>query len=97
MPKDGSKKLSIGFNDEGEFIKCTIEDNGVGIKLKSSQEESKSTSRGMSITAKRIATLEKFSNKELLQVESLNDGIKTGTRVTILIPKHPVAQPKKAV
>ncbi len=88
MPKDGPKNLSISFNDKKELIECIIEDDGVGIPSKPSKQKIKKTSRGMSITAKRIAALEKFSNLELLNVESLKDGAKNGTRVTILMPKH---------
>ncbi|WP_222983978.1 tetratricopeptide repeat protein [Flagellimonas meishanensis] len=88
MPKKGPKKLSISFNDKDRFIECIIEDNGVGVDSKSNQNRSEGPSRGMSITAKRIAGLEKFSNEELLKIESLNSGDNTGTRVTILVPKE---------
>mgnify|MGYP003138736399 FL=1 len=42
----------------------------------------------MSITAKRIEALKKISNEELVTVENLNNGKKTGTKVTIFIPKE---------
>ena len=90
MPKDGSKNLTISFNDKMDFVECTIEDDGVGVPPKPKKEKVTRPSRGMSITAKRIAALEKFSNRELLTIESLKKGSKNGTRVTILIPKHKI-------
>ena len=90
MPKDGPKNLTISFNDKADFIQCTIVDDGVGIPPKPKKEKVTRPSRGMSITAKRIAALEKFSNRELLTIESLKKGPKNGTRVTILIPKHKI-------
>ncbi len=92
MPKDGKKELSIAFNDKMEYVQCIIEDNGVGIDTQPAKKISKRPSRGMSITAGRINALKKFSNEELVNVESLNDGDKTGTRVTILIPKRQLVE-----
>ncbi len=84
MPKEGEKKLKIIFNDKDEFIECIIEDNGVGITKKSEGTTIQRPSRGMSITAKRIEMLKRFSDQELVTIENLENG----TRVTILIPKH---------
>ncbi len=88
MPKEGPKQLNLYFNDSPEFIECIIEDNGVGIIAKKSTRQSDRISRGMSITEKRIEALSKFTDLELVHIENLNDGSKTGTRVTILIPKE---------
>ncbi|WP_375324284.1 tetratricopeptide repeat protein [Flagellimonas sp. GZD32] len=88
MPKEGPKQLNLYFNDSPEFIECIIEDNGVGIIAKKSPGQSDRISRGMSITEKRIEALSKFTDLELVHIENLNDGSKTGTRVTILIPKE---------
>ncbi|MGX1930456.1 tetratricopeptide repeat-containing sensor histidine kinase [Flagellimonas sp. 2504JD4-2] len=87
MPKKGDKKLSISFVDQKDHIACIVEDNGVGFDTKAKQAKSRITSRGMSITTKRIEALKRFSNQELLTVENLNNGNKTGTKVIILIPK----------
>jgi sensor histidine kinase YesM len=84
MPKEGEKKLKIIFNDKDEYIECIIEDNGVGITKKSEGTTIQRPSRGMSITAKRIEMLKRFSDQELVTIENLENG----TRVTILIPKH---------
>nr|WP_297782795.1 tetratricopeptide repeat protein [uncultured Allomuricauda sp.] len=83
MPKKGEKKLHVSFEETNENIVCTIEDNGVGIDAQTSGKTFKRPSRGMSITAKRINALKKFSNQELVTVESSEKG----TKVTILIPK----------
>ncbi|MEZ4811295.1 MAG: tetratricopeptide repeat protein [Allomuricauda sp.] len=87
LPKKGSKELSISFRDEKDHIVCIIEDNGVGFNPQADTKGSKKKSRGMSITEKRIEALGKFSNKELVKIENLNKNGKTGTRMTILIPK----------
>ena len=87
LPKEGSKKLSISFQDEKEHVVCVIEDNGIGMNNKKSKTASETISRGMSITAKRIEALKKFSSQELVTVENLDKNGHTGTRVTILIPK----------
>ncbi len=84
MPKEGEKKLKIIFNDKDEYIECIIEDNGVGITKKSEGTTIQRPSRGMSITAKRIEMLKRFSDQELVTIENLENG----TRVTILIPKN---------
>ncbi|SDQ80695.1 tetratricopeptide repeat-containing sensor histidine kinase [Flagellimonas zhangzhouensis] len=88
MPKEGSKQLNLYFNDSPEFIECIIEDNGVGISSNQNKKQSDRISRGMSITEKRIDALKKFTNLDLVQIENLNKGTATGTRVTILIPKE---------
>lgn len=88
MPKEGKKELHISFHDTKENIVCTIEDNGVGIPTKKVEKTFERPSRGMSITAKRIESLKKFSNQELVTIENLKDKGETGTRVTILIPKN---------
>ncbi len=88
LPKEGPKKLSVSFENEKDHVVCIIEDNGVGIDTQKNQNKSTKQSRGMSITAKRIEALKKFSNEELVKVENLKNGKETGTKVTILIPKE---------
>ncbi|MEE1963252.1 tetratricopeptide repeat protein [Allomuricauda taeanensis] len=87
LPLEGPKHLQISFNDKSDHIECTIEDNGVGFNPKPSEGKEKRTSRGMSITEKRINALRKFSDQELIKIENLGNGDETGTRVTISIPK----------
>src|SRR5690606_34360812 len=87
LPKVGPKRLQISFNDRSDHIECVIEDNGVGLNPKPNEDKEKRTSRGMSITERRINALKKFSDQELIKVENLNNGNETGTKVTITIPK----------
>lgn len=88
MPKQGSKELLIAFNDKNDFVECIIMDNGIGINTDKKQGESGTPSRGMSITAKRIENLKRFTSEKLIKIENLNKGTATGTKVTILIPKN---------
>ncbi|RDY61782.1 tetratricopeptide repeat-containing sensor histidine kinase [Flagellimonas nanhaiensis] len=88
IPKEGPKQLSISFNDLKGYIECIIEDNGIGFNKETKPKKSLGPSRGMSITAKRIDALKKFSKEKLLKIEQLNGGPETGTRVVILIPKE---------
>ncbi|USD24877.1 tetratricopeptide repeat-containing sensor histidine kinase [Flagellimonas marinaquae] len=83
MPKKGNKELKVSFHESDDNIVCTIEDNGVGMSSKPKESSYERPSRGMSITAKRIEALKKFSNQELVRIQSS----KEGTKVTILIPK----------
>ncbi len=88
MPKKGKKELHISFHDTKENIVYTIEDNGVGIPSKKVEKTFERPSRGMSITAKRIEVLKKFSNQELVTIQNIKGEGVTGTRVTILVPKN---------
>ncbi|WP_422859713.1 tetratricopeptide repeat-containing sensor histidine kinase [Flagellimonas sp. S174] len=89
MPKKGSKQLTITFNNLEQYIECIVEDNGVGIHSSNAEnQKSDGPSRGMSITAKRIDALKRVSNEQLVTVKNYNGKDKTGTKVTILIPKH---------
>ncbi|WP_175288727.1 tetratricopeptide repeat protein [Flagellimonas eckloniae] len=89
MPKNGPKKLSVSFTDKMQFIECIVKDNGIGLGSKpAANHKYKGLSRGMSITAKRIEAMQKFTDKNLITVENIADSTKTGTKVTILIPKN---------
>ncbi|PRX55204.1 tetratricopeptide repeat protein [Flagellimonas meridianipacifica] len=93
MPKEGSKELTITFNNLEEYIECIVEDNGVGIYSgKTESEKSKGPSRGMSITARRIDALKRVTHEQLVTVKNYTDKDKTGTKVTILIPKKDFVQ-----
>src|SRR5690606_25515198 len=70
LPKVGPKRLQISFNDRSDHIECVIEDNGVGLNPKPNEDKEKRTSRGMSITERRINALKKFSDQELIKVEN---------------------------
>ena len=94
IPKKGAKELTIRFNDAKDYIQCIIEDNGVGITTPAERAKNKRPSRGMSITAKRIKALRKVSNEQLVTIENLAEIGKTGTKVTILVPKRGLTESK---
>jgi hypothetical protein len=86
--------ITIHVKDEGEFLRCTIEDNGVG---RTAAAEFKNRNNGewrhlsMSTTAirERLKLLQEAYNIELgIFYEDLisNDGAPFGTRVTLLVP-----------
>ena len=88
IPKQGEKRLTIRFEDSDKFILCSIIDNGVG-RAASGKKESNRPSRGMSVTAQRISSLNQNLNEELLTIEDLSENNQpAGTRVTIKIPKN---------
>jgi tetratricopeptide (TPR) repeat protein/anti-sigma regulatory factor (Ser/Thr protein kinase) len=87
MPKEGNKELKVSFTDKGDTIECVIEDNGVGL-TQTEARKSNRISRGMSITERRIQALKQHSAQQLVKIENLSDENRSGTRVTILIPKE---------
>ncbi|GAB4516117.1 MAG: hypothetical protein Tsb004_25640 [Allomuricauda sp.] len=87
MPKEGNKELKVSFSDKGDDIECVIEDNGVGL-TQTEARKSNRISRGMSITERRIQALKQHSAQQLVKIENLSDKNRSGTRVTILIPKE---------
>ncbi len=83
--------LSLSFNRENQFIKCIVEDNGIGRKHAAEIEKEKSPyhkSYGMAISQKRLELLkiEKQIVPEIV-IEDLKDkdGRAAGTRVTLFI------------
>ena len=87
MPKEGNKELKVSFTDKGDNIECVIDDNGVGL-TQTEARKSNRISRGMSITERRIQALKQHSTQQLVKIENLNDENRSGTRVTIVIPKE---------
>lgn len=81
MPKKGEKHLTIKFDELENYVRCIVEDNGIGI---SSNTDKEIPSRGTTVTSQRIDSLKQFADEELLQIESSAEG----TKVTIRIPKE---------
>jgi sensor histidine kinase YesM len=84
--------LHVRFSIEGNFLKCVVEDNGVGRKrameLKSVDGNSHK-SLALEITRDRIKLLNQGKNANIsLQIEDLfsPENISLGTRVTLLVP-----------
>ena len=90
MNKEGHGELDVAFELKNSILNCYITDNGVGRKmaeeLKSKSAE-KQKSRGMQITAERIALLNKDLKQTTFSVDDLvdTDGQAAGTRVTLRI------------
>ena len=90
--KDKSGKVIIYIKKQGNFLVCILEDNGIG--RKAAQEFKSSThieyqSKGMSLTAERIALWNKDNpNKITMHIDDLMDEHQKalGTRVTITFP-----------
>ncbi len=88
--KEQDGKLSVRLNQEGEYLKITVEDNGIG-RTKSKElktDNQKATkSRGIKNTEKRMEILSKiYKQKIRIEISDVEaDG--SGTRVEIWIPK----------
>ena len=88
---NGQGKIILNFSIEGEFILCTVEDNGIGrdkaVEIKAASQKTHK-SHGTSITEKRIAIINSLYGTEVgVQYFDLKDdcGKVTGTRVLIKI------------
>lgn len=82
-------ELNIYFSISGEFLKCIIEDNGIGREQALIIKNSKSfnhLSLGMHITRERLDLIsQRVSKIEYFDLKDKNNQA-TGTRVEILIP-----------
>jgi ligand-binding sensor domain-containing protein len=92
-PKGAGGILLVNFSLEGEYLRCVVEDNGVGrVHSKVSQREEEPTkhrSLAIQITNERLILLNRGrSDKASLKIEDLvdEDGNPRGTRVVVLIP-----------
>jgi ligand-binding sensor domain-containing protein len=86
--------IAVKFEQQGQQLKCTITDNGVGRKKAveiSSKRLKNHRSAGMEITLKRVELLnQQHANEKYVGVEIIDltdeHGNATGTQVTILLP-----------
>ncbi|MGB4846428.1 MAG: histidine kinase, partial [Saprospiraceae bacterium] len=94
MHKEGMRKLKISFTDEGEYVKCIIEDNGIGrqkaseLKISTGQDK-KHTSKGIEVSLERLKAIQKNGGMSgSMQIIDLKDkdGQGIGTRVEINLP-----------
>jgi ligand-binding sensor domain-containing protein len=90
--KDNKGKVVIYIKKQGNFLVCILEDNGIGRKA-AQQFKSRShieyQSKGMSLTAERIALWNKDNPNEItMHIDDLMDEHQNalGTRVTITFP-----------
>lgn len=94
MHKEEKGNLLIELKEEGDYLVCSIIDDGIGRK-KAAELKSKSASThksmGMKITADRIASMkQRKSNENNIQITDLvaPDGSAAGTKVEIKIALH---------
>ena len=90
--KAGEGLITLSFQEYPGVLLCTIEDNGVGrgraMELKA-VNPIEYQSRGMSLTAERIALLNEDKEKKIeVVIEDLKDenGKASGTRIQVLFP-----------
>jgi ligand-binding sensor domain-containing protein/two-component sensor histidine kinase len=90
LPSTKQGRIKVEIKKEGAFLKCVIEDNGVG-RLKASQKlnDGEHQSFGTSITQERLEVMNELYNSSLSEkIIDLYDENKNamGTRVEIYIP-----------
>jgi LytS/YehU family sensor histidine kinase len=90
--RDRNGQVTIRIKKENNYLVCVLEDNGIGRKAAlqfKSVNSIEYQSKGMSLTAERIAMLNKDNvDKITMQIEDLEDDHHKalGTRVTINFP-----------
>jgi ligand-binding sensor domain-containing protein len=89
-------KIRVELRDEGTYLRCTVEDNGIGraesdrIKL-ARRAVNPHLSIATKVTAERLRLLQEVYKLHLnVSTEDLTDenGVAAGTRVTVLVPFH---------
>ncbi|MGB4843461.1 MAG: histidine kinase, partial [Ferruginibacter sp.] len=94
MHKEGERILKVEFTEENDFVKCTIEDNGIGRKKAaemktSSGQDKKHVSKGIEVSQERLkAMCTKDGREGNIKIIDLADdhGDDCGTRVEINFP-----------
>ncbi|HWR32721.1 MAG TPA: histidine kinase, partial [Chitinophagaceae bacterium] len=94
MHKEGERFLKISFNEEDDFIKCTVEDNGIGrnkaaeMKMAIGREKTHA-SKGIEVSKERMKTLRSKEGVEgNIKITDQVDqkGVGCGTKVEIKFP-----------
>jgi PAS domain S-box-containing protein len=91
LNKPGPGRLTIHFEDAHPYLRCTIEDDGIGRAAAAAIKSRKITghqSVGMMLTEERLDLINgNRPDKVLVQITDLTDGTRaTGTRVVIHVP-----------
>lgn len=83
-------RLIINFTmKEGTQLVCRIEDNGPGIYVTAKKSTTTHHSKGMQITAQRMATLNQLNDSAIpivLLIEDLAGSGSAGTRISVTVP-----------
>ncbi len=91
MHKFHNRKLNLSFAKEGEYLVCTVDDNGIGRKkaMEISQEYKRSHQpKAMSVTEERLTLLNSAYQDDLnLKIIDKTDenGLASGTKIIIYI------------
>ncbi|HEU5164321.1 MAG TPA: GAF domain-containing protein [Chitinophagaceae bacterium] len=94
MHKEGIRNLKVEFTENQEFIRCIIEDNGIGrnnaqeFKIKSGQDK-RHTSKGIQVSEERLRSMQQHNGVPgSIKIHDLIDvfGKPSGTRVEINFP-----------
>jgi len=88
MHKESRGKLTVDITKENGWLKCIIEDNGIG-RIKAQRLKSKSATRdksmGIKITTDRLNLYKAHTQVEIIDLVD-NYGMPAGTRVVVDIP-----------
>ena len=91
MHKEGGGTISVSVKKEGELLKCSVLDDGIGRNnavLAEEKEPVKNRSFGLQITRDRLSLMNKENVDRFIDIEDLKDAENNaiGTRVDLLIP-----------
>lgn len=96
MLKHANGKVSVHFSKQGEMLKISVEDNGIGrvksLELKTTNAF-KRKSLGMSVTRERLELLNSFYQQRIIEnVIDLYDDTNApiGTKIEIILPEAPI-------
>jgi sugar lactone lactonase YvrE len=82
--KSGGGLIQIRFDKDGDFILCSVEDNGIGIENAVKKRPKTHQSKSVEITQDRLDILAQLSGKPTALIfENVKTG---GTKVTIRLP-----------
>jgi ligand-binding sensor domain-containing protein/two-component sensor histidine kinase len=82
--KDGSGLIHIRFDKDGDFVLCSVTDNGIGRENSAKNKPKSHESQSQSITQDRLDILTQLSGKPTaLTFENVETG---GTKVTVRLP-----------
>jgi sensor histidine kinase YesM len=91
-PSEKPGKLKISFSESDQLLRCTIEDNGIGINKSQSQKGAKmfgNVNFGIRITQERIKMLRnQYGDQLQIKISDKEDSASedTGTTVEVFLP-----------
>lgn len=95
MHKETRGRLTVEVTREGEWLRCVVEDNGIG-RRRAQELKSKSATRdksmGMKITTDRLSLYQSKTRVEVIDLMD-NNGMAAGTRVVLEFPYSMEMQP----